>query len=196
MRKIVPDDATLLPETASRVFTGEIFDVYQWRQPVFDGSERIFEMVKRADTVQTIAIIDNSILLLDDEQPHVGARLTFPGGRVENDDTDIETAARRETQEETGYAFKNWRLITVAQPLRKMEWFIYTFLAWGVVAQTEVTLDGGEKITPRLVSLSELKKLADQDVFLFPEIRPLMKRIDSIEALMMIPQFTGQQVDR
>lgn len=51
MKKVIPDNAVLVPDAAQHVFEGMIFDVYQWPQKLFDGSEHTFEMLKRPDTV-------------------------------------------------------------------------------------------------------------------------------------------------
>lgn len=42
-----------IPPNAQRVFSGKIFDVYQWPQPLFDGSIATFEVAKRLDFQNT-----------------------------------------------------------------------------------------------------------------------------------------------
>ena len=71
MKKIVPSNAVLIPRHAKRVFKGEIFEVYQWPQEMFDGSIKTFEMVRRPDTVATIAVIEDKIIVLEEEQPNL-----------------------------------------------------------------------------------------------------------------------------
>ena len=105
MQKIVPDDSVLIPPEASRVFEGQIFDTYQWSQTMFDGSSHTFEMLKRPDTVTVMCVVDEKVLVIDEEQPHVGTRRSFPGGRVDDTDASVEAAAKREVLEETGYSF-------------------------------------------------------------------------------------------
>src|ERR1700733_8127048 len=100
MKKIIPPSAVLIPDQAKRVFKGEIFDVYQWPQTMFDGTAATFEMLKRPDTVQAIAVVDDKILVLNDEQPHRGARLTFPGGRADKSNESTDAAIKREVHEE------------------------------------------------------------------------------------------------
>src|SRR5438105_1998877 len=68
VKKVIPSDAVLLPDNAQRVFKGMIFDVYQWPQKLYDGSEHTFEMLKRTDTVSAICLVNDKILMLDDEQ--------------------------------------------------------------------------------------------------------------------------------
>ena len=53
-----------LPKNARRVFKGEIFEVWQWPQKMYDGSTETFEMLKRPDTTQVIATVGDKIALL------------------------------------------------------------------------------------------------------------------------------------
>jgi 8-oxo-dGTP pyrophosphatase MutT (NUDIX family) len=124
-KRLVPEDAILIPEHAANVLKGEIFDTYQWDEKDFEGGTMRFEMVRRPDTVAVICIVDDKLVVLDEVQPHRGARRNFPGGRVDETDESIIAAAQREVHEETGYRFENWRLVKVYQPIAKMEWFIH-----------------------------------------------------------------------
>lgn len=197
MKKIIPQDAVLLPDGAELKFQGAIFGVYQWQQELFDGSKHTFEMLKRADTVNAICVLDDGkILVLDDEQPHLGSKQSFPGGRVDPIDASIEQAAKREVHEETGYSFKNWRLVKVSQPYRKMEWFVFTFVAWGVAGHDEPHLDPGEKITLREVNFDELKQLVMDDTDYLGENRQLFSAVSDAKGLIDLPKFKGQEVDR
>src|ERR1035437_4669906 len=124
MKQIVPLDASVIPEKAKCMFAGEIYDTYQWRQELFDGSRATFEMLRRPDTVEVVCLVDDKIIVVNDEQPNRPPKLSFPGGRVDRDEV-ISSAAKREVKEETGYEFKQWRLVKVWQPHTKIEWFIY-----------------------------------------------------------------------
>jgi len=196
MKKLVPADAVLLPDNAARVFKGEIFDVYQWPQPLFDGSQATFEMLKRPDTVSVICVTGDTVLVLDDEQPHGGSRVSFPGGRVDETDSSIEAAAQREVLEETGYSFQNWRLIKAWQPHTKMEWFIYILLAWDVADRQVPHHDAGEKITVHEVSFDELKNLVINKSGYLGESTDIFEPLHSLSELLELPAFSGQTVDR
>ena len=65
MQKVIPETAVLVPSQAEKVFTGQIFDVYQWQQTLFDNSQAMFEMLKRPDTVFTICIVDGRIVIIE-----------------------------------------------------------------------------------------------------------------------------------
>jgi 8-oxo-dGTP pyrophosphatase MutT (NUDIX family) len=196
MKKVIPPGSVLIPDQAERVFEGKIFDVYQWPQPMFDGSEATFEMLKRPDTVVAIAVVDNKILVIDDEQPHIKSRRSFPGGRVDETDASVETAAEREVLEETGYSFRNWRLVRVWQPHAKIEWFIYLLLAWGVADKQPPSLDAGEKITVHQLSFDEVKHLVINKAGYLADSKEIFENLDNLDDLLALPEFSGQVVDR
>ena len=196
MKKLIPADSVLIPNTAQKVFTGQIFDVYQWSQAMFDGSKATFEMLKRPDTVTSICIVDNKIIVLNEEQPNSGLRKSFPGGRVDETDEDIIFAAKREALEETGYSFKNWRLIKVWQPHTKLEWFIHLTLAWDVIGQQDTSHEPGEKISIDEISFDEVKELVITKSGYLGESTAIFEELNSMEELLKLPEFSGNQVDR
>jgi ADP-ribose pyrophosphatase len=188
MRTIIPKNAKLIPKNAKRVFKGQIFDVYHWQQKMFDGSYATFEMLKRPDTIKVIAIKDNKVVILDQEQPGHDEFIDLPGGRHDNENESELGAAKRETLEETGMRFNNWRLVNVQQPYAKMDWFVYIFIATGFDKQQGQKLDNGEKIEVRLVNFDELKQLLEN-----PKARHLPKELlescQSIEDLANLPEY-------
>jgi ADP-ribose pyrophosphatase len=196
MKKVIPADAVLIPDQAERAFQGMIFDTYQWPQKLFDGSEHRFEMLKRPDTVSVICVVEDKLLVIDDEQPHLGSRQSFPGGRIDDTDATVEAAAQREILEETGYSFENWRLIKVSQPYRKMEWFVYLFVAWDVAEKREPVLDPGEKIDVSQLSFDDVKALVMQGKGYLGESVDIFEKAGSLDGLLNLPGFQGQEVDR
>ena len=196
MKKVIPEDSILVPDQAKRVFRGQIFDVYQWPQTMFDGSEATFEMLKRPDTVVAICVIDDKIFVIDDEQPHTGVRQGFPGGRVDESDDSTKAAAKREVLEETGYSFENWRLIKVWQPHSKIEWFVHIFVASNVLDRQAPAVDAGEKITTRQVAFDELRSQAINKTSFHSDTSKILENAESLEQLLSLAEFKGQSVDR
>ena len=143
------------PSHAKKVFEGIIFDVYHWNQKLFDGTTTTFEKLSRVDTVQTVAITeDNKIIMLKQEQPNKPPFTSLPGGRSEKGE-DPKLAAKRELLEETGYECSEIKLWQITQPVLKIDWTIYTFIAKGCRKIKDLNLDGGEKIEPFLLSIDD-----------------------------------------
>ncbi len=167
-----PKSRQPIPEHAKKVFSGKIFDVYQWEQELFDGTKAIFEKVKRADTVIVFPILpDGKIILTEQEQPGKEPFLGAAGGQVDQGE-EILAAAKRELLEETGYEADRFILWDAQQPTSKMEWAIYTFVAKGLRKVADLNLDAGEKITLKPVTFDELLALASDKKFSEKSITP------------------------
>jgi ADP-ribose pyrophosphatase len=188
MRSYIPKNATLVPEQAKRVFKGVIYEVYQWQQQMFDGTYATFEMLKRPDTVKVLAEKDNTLIILDQEQPGQAAFYDLPGGRHDYDNETELDAIKREMLEETGMTFNSWKLIDVWQPFSKIESFMYLFSATDFLSQTDQQLDAGEKIKVMQFNLSELKNLlSDPKNRYLP--KELLEKVNSIEELLNLPEI-------
>lgn len=198
LNKIIPNDAVLIPDNATRVFQGDIFDVYQWPQIMFDGSIKMFEMLKRPDTVQIIVVNGSKVLLIEEVQPGRDPRIHFPGGRADGGESTWEAAARRELREETGLECKKWRLVGVRQPIVKIEWFAPIFLVTDVAAEHEQEVDpGGEKI---IASWYEFNDVRDRVLLgteqMMQYLVPFFNRVKTLDELVSLPTFAGVEVDR
>ncbi len=188
IREFIPQTAKLLPENAKQVFRGEIFDVYQWPQAMYDGSVATFEMLRRADTVEIIGIKNDKIVITRQIQPRQTWHYAYPGGRADETDINELTAAKREMLEETGMTFRKWKLVEVHQPQPKIDWLVYIFVAWDFESQTHQNLDAGEKIEILEVSLNELEEYAKQSnsKFLYPNF---IKGLQSTKELIDLPNL-------
>lgn len=124
-----PTSKQPIPDHAERVFAGVLFDVYQWQQQMYDSTTQTFEKLKRPDTVIVFAVLDDGrIVLTRQEQPGKKPFIGAAGGRVD-DGEDILEAAKRELLEETGYKADDWTLWHSEQPISKIEWAVYVFVA-------------------------------------------------------------------
>lgn len=165
-----PSSKQPLPPHAKKVFSGVIFDVYQWEQTMFDGSTETFEKLVRPDTVVVFPILDDGrIMLTQQEQPGKEPFIGAAGGRVDPGE-DIESAAKRELLEETGYECDELVFWKAEQPIGKIEWSVYVFVARGLKKVSEQALDAGERITLKPVSFEEFVTIALQPNFYEQEI--------------------------
>lgn len=194
MDRIVPKDAILIPDHAKQVFSGVLFDVYQWQQELFDGTTTTYEMLRRPDTVIILAIQDDKIVMVEEQQSGRPSYLRFPGGRVEPGEA-WQQAAEREMLEETGLRFNQWRLVDVEQVESKIEWFVAVFLAYDVAGQSEQRQDAGEKVTVLLKTLDEVRQTTRVDGnLLLKHSKPFFDKINSLDQLKNLPPFQGREL--
>lgn len=153
-----------IPPEAKKVFAGLQFDVYQWAQKMFDGSERTFEAVKRPDSVQVIAVQGENIVISNEEQPGRGRFHSLFGGVKEEGEKPL-AAAKRELLEESGLASQDWELYRVFSSPGRVLWNVHIFIARDCRKAGGQALDAGEKITPKSVSLDELFSLLGKTDF-------------------------------
>ena len=208
MRKYIPENAKLIPEEAECKFRGELFDVYQWPQEMFDGSTATFEMLRREDTVVIIAVLtaeeqkrlgkvaegedaEDKVVITYQTQPHQDWFYDYPGGRHDSpDETELE-AAKRELREETGLSFANWKLVEVHQPFTKIDWLVYTFVATDLVGQVAQQLDAGEKIEVLEATLDELREYAKKPnaKYLMPGFMRGVKNLNELRELSALYEY-------
>ncbi len=183
-----------IPPQAKCVFQGEIFEVWQWEQKMYDGTTATFEKLKRPDTVEVIATVGEKILIIEEEQPDsVRPYLALPGGRVEKGERSL-AAAQRELLEELGYVSKDWELWNEQQPVGKIDWTISVYIARNCVPQQVPHLDPGEKITILPISFEEFLALANEPRFHDRDLKLdlLRARFDSSARVRLHQLFFGQ----
>jgi len=153
-----------LPQHAKKVFTGKIFDTYQWEQKLYDGTTATFEMLKRPGTIQIIPTAEETIYLSYEEQPTKTRTYTFFGGRQEPNEDPLLTA-KRELLEETGLESDYWELIKTYEYEGKIDWPMYLYVARNCRKVAEQKLDPGEKIEVKKVSFEEFLELVSSEHF-------------------------------
>lgn len=165
-----PSSTQPIPPHAKEVFKGKIFSVYQWEQKMYDGTTATFEKLKRTDTVTVIPItVDGKIILSKQEQPGIAPFIGGLGGRIDEGEDPL-TAAKRELLEETGFEAKEYILWDSAQPVGKIDWAVYTFVAKGAHKTQEQNVDAGENIQLIYVTFDEFLKYVVQKDFRDTEV--------------------------
>ena len=166
-----PPSKQPIPENAKTVFKGEIFEVLQWPQSMFDGTSATFEKLRRPDTAIVIPVLSNrQILIAHQEQPGKPSFMGFLGGRV-NQGEDPLVAAKRELREESGYSSGDWTLLLATQPVSKIDWAIFIFVARNCEKTGDQDLDSGEKIAIQAVNFDQFFEMVTQGQLDDPELR-------------------------
>ena len=153
-----PKPKITLPPSAKLAFKGQTYDVYQWPQELYDGTVKTFEILKRADSVNVIAVTpDKKIIISHEEQPARAPYTATPGGVVDSGEDPL-VAAKRELLEEAGYASEDWTLFYALQPFSRIDCVSYAFVARNCKKVSEQKLDAGEKIS---IEFADLDKFID-----------------------------------
>lgn len=161
-----------IPKHAKKVFEGIIFDVYHYEQTLFDDSTTTFEMLKRNDSVQCIATVEDKILLIKDSQPNRKTLWALPGGQT-NPGEDLTTALARELLEETGYASADLEFYKSYEFSSKLDWQVHTYIARNATEVGKLLNDPGERTEVHLVTFEEFL-----DIVALPEFRDVEFAID------------------
>ena len=165
-----------IPKHAKKVFKGEIFEVHQWKQKLFDGSYATFEALKRPNTIQVIAVQDDKVLVGYEKQPLKGMFYSFFGGRQEKGELPLLTA-KRELLEETGMASEDWELFKIYNPVSKIDWSVYIFIARNCRKAAKPSLEPGERIIVKKFSFNDFISLVCSDKFVSTDIACYFLRI-------------------
>jgi ADP-ribose pyrophosphatase len=170
---------TKIPKHAQRVFHGTVFDIYQWRQKMYDGSTKLFEVAKRLDGACVLAAVGDKMVVLRQSQPTKGTYYSLPGGFMDKPGESPRKAALRELLEETGMRpqkLKYWR--NFSRGGARMITSLHVFIAQDCKKVADQALDGGEKIEIKLVSFDKFLDFFDKPDFHATE---LMLEIRSIK---------------
>lgn len=190
MQLKVPKTIQPIPNTAKCVFKGEIFEIWQWEQQLFDGTSAVFEKAVRQPSVGILPVTtDHKIIVTYQQQPGMQPFVSLVGGVVDPDE-EIEVAAHRELLEETGTRAESLEFWYSYQLSTKIEWPIYQFIARGCSRNVPVQLDAGEKISLREVSWDEFLEIVLLDNFRDTKVTMLLlKAMRNPQELSKIKDF-------
>lgn len=114
--------------------------------------------------VTALAFTHDGKIILERQYRHAIGETSFelPGGCVDPEDKDLETAIARELLEETGYSFGSFEYLgkTCANPSTNNNW-MHIFIARGGEKTAAPTLDENEDIDVQLCTLNDLIALLD-----------------------------------
>ena len=122
------------------------------------------------DSVNTVAVTtNNEVVLVKQYRAGVGGTtLELPGGLIDGLEWH-ETAAKRELQEETGYAGGYWRYLgAVGSNPVFMSNYVFHWVAQGVSKQFEQNQDSGEDVEYILMPVDEVKEKLGSGFFKHP----------------------------
>lgn len=171
-----------IPKQAKKIFTGVIFDIYQWPQKMFDGSIETYEMIKRQNTIEVIPVMGDKIVLIYEQQPSLPAKYSVIGGKQDGKETPLQTA-KRELLEETGLVSDDWELIKKFYPYNKMDWKISRYIARNCKKVSEQKLDAGEKIILKPVNFKDFMNIITDEDFHSQDVTTDILRIEHLGKL-------------
>lgn len=165
-----PEPIQKIPDHATCVLRGVLFDVYQWEQDMFDGTRKTFELLKRKDAVTVIPVTDTGAILVQREvQPGRASFLTLPGGGWEVGES-ITDAALRELLEETGYESHACDMWFAYQVSSKVDYVDYVHIARGCKKTRAPEWDGGEHIEVSEYSFDDFCRIVLDESFRNKEV--------------------------
>lgn len=144
----------------SETILDEFFKVKKDKVKLPDGKTTDYYSMQINEVVSVLAITDKNEVLMCEQYRHPIEKVTCecPAGLVEEGE-DLEAAARRELEEETGYTARKLKKLGAYYPKAGVSNLkIHCFLATGLKKDKKQKLDPSEFIDVKLVPLEELTK--------------------------------------
>lgn len=120
-----------------------------------------YYVVEIPESVITFGLTTENEVLITEQYRHPVSQVSieFPGGFIDTGEEPVQ-AAKRETEEETGYVFEQYTYLgKVAGNPGILNNFTHLFLAKGGRKQEQTRLDAQEDIRVQLISIDSLKQL-------------------------------------
>ena len=135
-----------IPSRAKHVFKGILFDVFQWKQRTYNGSDKIFESVRYPDGAIILPLdSEGNIYYGRQKQPRGKVFYGLIGGTVEKNETPLQTA-KRELEEEAGLKSTQWSKLFSRKVAGNIEMSIHYFIAKNCILTGKKNEDLGERI--------------------------------------------------
>ena len=141
----------------AQMYRGKLLDVRLDRVRLANGVESTREYVKHQGAVVVIPLLENGMMIFERQFRYpLGQVVTeFPAGKIDPGES-IETTAKRELLEETGYTAREWRHVGVMHPcVGYSDERLEIFFARGLVRQGDQNLDHGELLDLFEMTLQE-----------------------------------------
>ena len=118
-----------IPDKSELVFKGRNWSVYQWYEKMYDGTEELFEgLRKNSSAAKIIATMNGKVLFTKESQPGMTDYYSLPGGTIEEEELPLD-AAKRELLEEVGLESDDWELFMKFDSLLLLSWPHYCFFS-------------------------------------------------------------------
>ncbi|MFQ3319862.1 MAG: ADP-ribose pyrophosphatase [Natronomonas sp.] len=159
------DDADLAWETlASEIdYTCPGFDVVRDGVRLPDGTETDFHYVSEPPSVVILPFTDDGDVVVIEEWRQAVKRVNYglPAGGLEDEDADLDAAARRELAEETGYEADAIEHLVTYEPTNGLFDSVFHYIvARGCTPTAEQNLDHNESIQVETTTFPDLKEQA------------------------------------
>lgn len=152
-----------------------------------------YYVIEYMDWVTALCVTEDNKFVLINQYRHALGKvcLELPGGCVDDDDSSLEEAVKREVLEETGYAFKEGIYLGKTSPNPSTNNnYMSMFLLTGGKKIKEQSLDGNEEIEVILLTYEQLlEELAKQRIVQSMHVTTIFYALQHLGTLKLPAQF-------